>query len=182
MEKIIIEYIKDLIIKKDLKAIYKEYEKNSKLEFVDNVLKNIDKYVIKIEKTSENYIQKTWRLNFESYKNMDYYSEICFSKIIPLYYLEHSFIYNDYNDDNMDKDIGNTYNFPLIKKQKIVQDNILGSLKDKNYIRYFYDEGTSRAFTTSRNATASTTPGSARSVKVRPYAPVNKSLAATNSV
>ena len=41
----------------------------------------------------------------------------------------------------MDKDIGNTYNFPLIKKQKIVQDNILGSLKDKNYIRYFYDEG-----------------------------------------
>ena len=49
MEKIIIEYIKDLIIKKDLKAIYKEYEKNSKLEFVDNVLKNIDKYVIKIE-------------------------------------------------------------------------------------------------------------------------------------
>lgn len=88
MEKIIIEYIKDLIIKKDLKAIYKEYEKNSKLEFVDNVLKNIDKYVIKIEKTSENYIQKTWRLNFESYKNMDYYSEICFSKIIPLYYLE----------------------------------------------------------------------------------------------
>lgn len=141
MEKIIIEYIKDLIIKKDLKSIYKEYEKNSKLEFVDNVLKNIDKYVIKIEKTSENYIQKTWRLNFESYKNMDYYSEICFSKIIPLYYLEHSFIYNDYNDDNMDKDIGNTYNFPLIKKQKIVQDNILGSLKDKNYIRYFYDEG-----------------------------------------
>lgn len=128
------EYIREVYEKKKYNLLDEKYK--AKLEFIEEILEYLKIYFINYSSHPSYCYGKTWVIEFKSFENIEYKTEIYISQIAPVYFIFHCIEYHNNYSDSTDKNIESFETFPYIKNQEKFHSLFSEEMKKYGYIEY----------------------------------------------
>lgn len=134
MKKSIDQYIKEVYVEKKYHLLYEKYK--IKLEFVEDIIKDLKSCFINYSSHSSYCYGKTWVIDFKNFENIEYKTKIYISQIAPVYFIFHCIEYHNNYADSTEKNIESFETFPYIRSQEKFHSLFSEKMNKYNYIEY----------------------------------------------